>query len=172
MIGLDSAECGALLHNMSAPPRSVVKYSGLSGMTTAIDPTGTESSSPLFRRLSTFGTLVRVVLMPGLKGKSATFILRHLAVEPHRESAKQLEALINARADELPLPEGCAVIPATSDHPILWSDTLTALAILSKCSDSIWLRSKQPSLFAGIRRKQVTLLVPPIFAHRLPEVSL
>ncbi len=66
MIGLEHADCGALLHNMSAPPKSVVKYSGLSGLTTAIDTSGPQGSAPTFKKLSTFGVPVRVMLMPGL----------------------------------------------------------------------------------------------------------
>ena len=85
---------------------------------------------------------------------------------------RQLAALINTRAKELPLPDGCIVIPALACHPILWADTLSALSILAKCSDSIWLRDKTPALNAAIQHKQVTLLVPPMFASRLPKAHL
>ena len=58
---------------------------------------------------------------------------------------------------------------APSEHPILWGDTLSALAVLCKCSDSIWLRDKTTALSIGLEHTQVTLLVPPLFASRLPK---
>lgn len=159
----DRGEPGGLLHNMSAPPKSVVKYSGLSNLATSISQ-GTAG---------VFGTPVRFALTADLLGKTASYVLRYLGVEPvsAKAAAQQLEELINARAAELPLPDGCVVIPAALEHPVIWPDALSTLAILAKCSDSIWLRSKQPALNAALKRRQVTLLVPPLFAHRLPEVS-
>jgi homoserine dehydrogenase len=86
-----------------------------------------------------------------------------------RDPTAHLRALINARADALPLPDGCAVIPAEKTHTVLWDDPLSALAILCKCADTVWLRSKNPSLLAIQQRSAVSLLVPPTFASRLPE---
>ena len=116
-----------------------------------------------------FGTPVRFALPADLLGKTASYVLRYLGVEPvsAKAATQQLEELINARATELPLPDGCVVIPAALEHPVIWPDALSTLAILAKCSDSIWLRSKQPALNAALKRRQVTLLVPPLFAHRL-----
>jgi hypothetical protein len=77
--------------------------------------------------------------------------------------------LINARAEELPLPDGCVVIRRTEAEREIWKDALTALAILTKCSDVIWLRDKHPALQAAFERgAATTLLVPPGFASRLP----
>ena len=158
-----------LLHNMSAPPKTIVKYSGLAdlvefgGRRTVIDLTLRS------RAIGLFGTKVRFALPQELKGRSPGFLLRHLGVTALKDSARQLVALINKRASELPLPDGCAVIPALAEHPILWTDTLTALAVLTKCSDCIWLRDKSPALSTALQHKQVTLLVPPLFAGRLPK---
>lgn len=159
----DSGEQGGLLHNMSAPPKSVVKYSGLSNLATSQAQAGA----------GLFGTPVRFALPSSMRGKTPAYVLRHLGIEPlsAKAAAQQLDLLINARADELPLPEGCAVIPAAAQHPVIWPDTLSTLAILSKCSDSVWLRAKQPALNAALQHRQVTLLVPPRFAHLLPKVS-
>jgi hypothetical protein len=153
----------ALLHNMSAPPKSVVKYSGLADLATTWVPGGSGICG-------VFGTPVRFVLPPNLAGKSPTDMLRHLKVDPQPDPEQYLADLINTRANELPLPEGCAVIPTLEGHRLIWADTLSALAILAKCSDSIWLRTKHPALNAALARQQVTLLVPPLFASHLPEV--
>jgi hypothetical protein len=63
------------------------------------------------------------------------------------------------------------VITALGDHRMIWPDALSALAILSKCSDSIWLRAKRPLLTAALVRRRATLLIPPHFANQLPEVT-
>jgi len=162
MSSSDPGERSDLLHNMSAPPKSVVKYSGLSNLATS----SSQGSAGVF------GTPVRFVLPADMLGKTPAYILRYLGVSllHAKEAAQQLDLLINARADELTLPEGCAVIPTASSHPVIWPDTLSALAILAKCSDSIWLRCKQPALNAALKRRQVTLLVPPLFANHLPKV--
>ena len=161
MSSFDPGERGALLHNMSAPPKSVVKYSGLSSLATSIS----QGSAGVF------GTPVRFVLPADMLGKTPAYILRYLGVELicAKEAAQQLDLLISARADELALPEGCVVISSEPSHPVIWPDALSALAILAKCSDSIWLRGKQPALNAALKRRQVTLLVPPLFANHLPK---
>ena len=107
----DRGEPGGLLHNMSAPPKSVVKYSGLSNLSTSTSQ-GTAG---------VFGTPVRIALTADLLGKTASYVLRYLGVEPvsAKAAAQQLEELINARATELPLPDGCVVIPAALKHPVI-----------------------------------------------------
>ena len=162
---------GALLHNMSAPPKSVVKYSGLADLATTQGPGGSGVCGVRFKGTGVFGAPVRFALPPVLAGKSPADILRHLGVDVLPEPEQQLIALINARANELPLPEGCAVIAALERHRLIWTDALSALAILAKSSDAIWLRNKNPALNAAMARSQVTLLVPPLFAHRLPKES-
>ena len=164
-------DSGALLHNMSAPPKSVVKYSGLADLATVRVPGGSGVTGIGFRGKGFFGIPVRFALPVELAGKSPADILRHLGADAQPDPERQLCALINARANELPLPEGCAVIAALEGHRLIWSDALSALAILAKCSDAIWLRAKTPALNAALTRTQVTLLVPPLFAHRLPKES-
>ena len=161
----------SLLHNMSAPPKLVLKYSGLADLASKRGPGGSGVCNVRFDGIGIFGTRVRFVLPPDLAAESPAGILRHLGIDPQSDAAPQLAALINARSRELPLPDGCAVIPVAESHRIIWSDALSALAILSKCSDSIWLRAKTPAFNAALARQQVTLLVPPLFASRLPEIS-
>ena len=161
----------SLLHNMSAPPKSVVKYSGLADIATKRGPGGSGVCSVGFKGMGVFGTPVRFTLPPDLAAESPSDILRHLGVEPQTDPTQQLAALINARANELQLPDGCVVIPAVENHRVIWPDALSALAVLAKCSDNIWLRTKTPALNAALARRQATLLVPPLFAIHLPEVS-
>ncbi len=161
-----------LLHNMSAPPKSVMKYSGLADLASTTGPGGSGVCSIKFKGSSVFGKPVRFTLTVALMSKTPAFILRHLGIEPIEDGQKQLIALIDARARELTLPDGCVVIPALPEHPILWSDTLATLAVLCKCSDSIWLRNKTTALSTGLQHTQVTLLVPPLFARRLPKAPL
>lgn len=164
-------DSGALLHNMSAPPKSVVKYSGLADLATVRSPGGSGVPGIGFKGNGVFGTPVRFALPAHLAGKTPADVLRHLGVDAQPDPQLQLCALINARANELPLPEGCAVIAALESHRLIWADALSALAILAKSSDAIWLRAKTPALNAALTRTQVTLLVPPLFAHRLPKES-
>ena len=164
-------DAGALLHNMSGPPHTVVKYSGLTDLAVQRSPGGSGVSGIGFKNSGVFGTPVRFALPAGFSGQSPSEILRRLGIEPGEDAAEQLAALIDGRANELPLPEGCAAIAASESHRILWPDALSALAVLAKSSDSIWLRAKHPALNAALARSAVSLLVPPQFAIHLPEVS-
>ena len=160
---------GALLHNMSAPPRSVVKYAGLSDLSgSRPGEAGTASS----RAPEVFGTLVRFVLLDDLSRKGPPGLLRHLGTRVGAEPERQLCALIDQRAEELPLPDGCVVVPVEPDHQMIWSDTLSVLAILAKCSATVWLRAKTPSVRSALARQRVSLLVPPAFAVKLPKAEL
>ena len=164
-------DSGALLHNMSAPPKSVVKYSGLTDLATQRSPQGSRATGIGSRGNGVFGTPVRFALPANLAGKSPADVLHHLGVDAEGDPERQLCDLIDAHANELPLPGGCAVIAAIEGHRLIWTDVLSALAILAKCSESVWLRAKTPSLNAALTRMQVTLLVPPLFADRLPKES-
>ena len=160
---------GTLLHNMSAPPKSVVKYSGLADLASTAGPGGSGGAGMKVTGKGVFGTPVRFLLPAGLAEKSFAEILRHLEIDPSSDPKRQLIGLINARANELPLPDACVVIPAAEAHELVWADALSALSILSKCSDCIWLRAKDPALKAALGRRQASLLVPPLFAGHLRE---
>jgi hypothetical protein len=161
---LNVPENSALLHNMSAPPKSVVKYAGLADLATAAGQTACRSSAGL----GVFGTPIRFVLPANPSRFGPSGILRLLGIKPARDPKRQLCALIDERAQELPLPDGCAVVPATQGHRVIWADVLSTLAVLTKCSDSVWLRTKSPALQAGLLRRDLSLLVPPFFATLLP----
>ena len=88
---------------------------------------------------------------------------------PGQDATKDLYSLINDRAQTLTLPDGCAVIKSDHAHSVVWDDPLSALAILTKCTEPVWLRSKSPSLFSGLKHTAVSLLIPPNFVSQLPE---
>jgi len=123
-----------------------------------------------------FGTPVRFRLDEEWRRLKPRDMLSRLGFKrqwlPGADPEGQLLELINKRADELPLPDGCIVIRAQRFHPIIWSDPLTSLAILSKSSDILWLRSKTPSLRGAMYWLSATLIVPPSFSSYLPRVKI
>jgi hypothetical protein len=165
-----------LLHNMSAPPKSVVKYTGLSWVVTRGIPGGSGVTSIKYSAGSQFGTVVRFILREDLRGASIKKVLASLEALPQGNDQispdRRLITLINRRAAELPLPDGCAVIKTNPAHEVLWDDPLSALAILSKSTDTVWLRNKAPSLSEAVRRTSISLLIPPAFTDRLLEARI
>jgi len=161
----------ALLHNMSAPPKTVVKYSGLSELARTSGPGGSGVAGVTFKGREIHGTPVRFMLGSSCAGRTPEKLLAALGHEPVADVERRLAELINARAQELPLPDGCVVIAGRSDALVIWRDPLAVLAILAKCSDYVWLRAKTPAIHAALRRDTVTLLIPPQFAARIPELQ-
>ena len=190
-------EAHGLLHNMSAPPKSVLRYEGLAGLASQSGPGGSGVTQLRYTAKEFFGTPVRFAFDLAWTKLSAIEILNYLQVEvmstlpansqageePSVEKLKalstaraqaatrQLNALINQRAQALPLPEGCAVIVPRPKHAVLFADLLSTLAVFSKCTESIWLRSKTPSLIAARGYQEVSLLIPPNFYEKLSRFS-
>jgi len=161
-----------LLHNMSAPPKTVVKYSGLEGFAKQTGPGGSGLTGLKYMNPKVVGQVVRFLIPDEYFKQEPEKILELLRITYDSKSisaAEQLTALINQRAKELPLPEGCAVIKTDVSQPEIWTDALSVLAILTKCTDTIWLRSKSPSLVGARTKRTVSLLVPPLFIHHLPK---
>ena len=162
---MNTIDTTTLLHNIGAPPRTVVRYSGLSSMTTPAAEGADPSPSPMH------GSAVRFVLPEDVETSSPAAMLHSLGVDPGDDPQATLESLINARANALPLPDGCVVIPANDAHRIIWTDALSALAILAKSSGSIWLRAKMPTVYGPFTRREASLLIPPAFVTQLGEES-
>ena len=163
-----------LLHNMSAPPKTVVKYAGLEGLAKQSGPGGSGVTGLKYTNPVMNGLAVRFVLSTEFIGQDSEKILRLLKIDRTDQfstAESQLVALINHRADELPLPQGCAVMAAHDSHGVIWPDALSTLAILTKCTDSIWLRSKTPSIASVKGKPSLSLLVPPLFTNQLPKVK-
>ncbi len=163
------------LHNMSTPPKSVVKYTGLGGALSRSRPELAEAVSPRDSSGSPFGKAVRFNLPAAFRGASTAKVLAALEaqaqVDARTSPDRRLMALINRRAAELPLPDGCAVIKVEPKQEVLWGDLLSTLAIFSKSTDTVWLRSKSPSFSWALQRSAVSLLIPPAFIDRLMEAS-
>jgi hypothetical protein len=166
---MSTLEQGAILHNMSAPPKTVVNYSGLAAFAVTRKPGSSDAAGMGDGAKGVFGTPVRFELPEDLAAKSSAGVLRYLGRSGAADPDTALAQLIDVRAKALPLPDGCVVIPTDGSYRLIWPDALSALAILAKCSDSIWLRAKRPALSAALARRQATLLVPPRYADQLPE---
>jgi hypothetical protein len=160
-----------LLHNMSSPPKSVVKYTGLTGAATTNGPGGTGVCGVRFAHNGVYGAFVAFRLAPDLRRRTPKTILKYLDIDPCPEPEKTLAGLIDQRARELALPDACVVVPAKQSHPCPWPDPLAALAVITKSSGSVWLRSKTPRLTAIKKRSVVTLLIPPSYAVLIEELS-
>ena len=166
------ADSSPLLHNMSAPPKTVVKYEGLEGLTKQSGPGGSGVTGIKYMNPKVFGQTVRFLLPKEFCEQEPENILKLLGISYNSKfsnATEQLVAMINQRAKELPLPEGCAVIKTDAMQAEIWTDALSVLAILTKCTDTIWLRSKSPSLAGARTKRTVSLLVPPLFINHLPK---
>ena len=161
-----------LAHNMSTPPKSVVSFEGLGAMAAQHGPGGSGVAGISYNGRAFFGTPIRFALRDEWLRLRTPGFLRLIEPGSKRRSPRSGEAhlhqLIEQRADELPLPEGCVTISSDTSHPVLWHDALSVLTILTKCSSTVWLRRKRPSLLAALERRSVSLLVPPAFTDRLP----
>ena len=176
---IDRAEHAPLLHNMSAPPKTVVTYTGLSGLAKQSGPGGSGTSAVAVRGADVFGVPLCFALPAAFTADTPEAVLAEVYAQAQSREAGDahdraalpidatLERLIDARAAELPLPDGCLVVPADDVHAMPWPDLLAALAVLAKCSDTVWLRAKTPSLTAALARRRASLLVPPRFAQAL-----
>ena len=164
-------EASQLLHNMSAPPKSVVKYTGLSNATTTAGPGGTGVCGVRFAHDGVFGAFIAFRLPEVLHRRLPGIILEHLGLKPGPASEKKLLGLIRERANALALPDACVVVPTKNDHPCPWPDPLAALAVITKSSANIWLRSKTPRLSTLRNISEISLLVPPGLAEQIKELS-
>lgn len=169
------SESPALLHNMSVPPKSVVRYSGLASLARQSGPGGSGACSLGYANARLHGAAVRFVLAADLDVSSPLALITSLGLRydsaEHGPETRFLQQRINKRASELSLPEGCAVLKSHPAHPVIWTDPLAALAILTKCTDTVWLRGKTPSLSPLNERRDVSLLVPPAFTAQLQEAK-
>ena len=157
----------SLLHNMSTPPRSIITYGGLSDLTSK----SRFGVAGLCGHPKVFGRFVAFRLSKGLRVRSAKLILERLGKEAGSNAEETLLGLIERRASELPLPDGCVAKPCEESHPSPWPDELAALAIITKSSANVWLRGKVPSLSSLRDRGAISLLLPPSFKAHILETS-
>ena len=158
-----------LLHNMSSPPRTVVRYGGLSGLETSGHPETPGVTGNGCTHEGIFGCFVAFRLPKDMRKWTAAPMLEYLEIEVGVNAEKTLIGLIEHRAKELPLPGGCVVKPSEKSHPCPWPDMMTALTIITKSSANVWLRSKTPALSRIRKHRSVSLLLPPAVANSVLE---
>jgi len=164
-------ETAHLLHNMSTPPKSVVKYNGLRNDATIADINCTRAGGLPLSNDGAFGAFITFRLPENLRRCGAETVLKRLGLQPGSTPEKTLLDLIEVRAKELRLPDACVVMPTNIDHSCPWPDPLAILAVITKSSASIWLRSKTPRLSVLRKTSAISLLVPPVFADQIEGLS-
>ena len=140
-----------LLHNMCVPSKSVIRYES---MDFASKRRTKKYDRFMKQRIVAFKLKSRS--LPGLSDE----LIRDVGADHGNDHIQTLVELINKRAQELPLPDGCLVIPYSTDHAQAWTDELSQLAVLCKSSSSVWLRAKETNLTAIEARQAVSLFLP------------
>jgi hypothetical protein len=130
----------ALLHNMSAPSKSVISHTGQS--------TGSRMSFWL-----SSGSTPRDLLASiggDVGGLSANEVERELVTR------------INAHATTLPLPPAAAVASYGEEGQVKEAcrDQLTIITVLAKSSNHVYLRDKEPILPVLRKGRGVVLILP------------
>ena len=130
----------ALLHNMSTPPRTVIRHK-------AVAPPG---CTLLFQ------------LPPGFRCAGAGPLLARLTGRQWRRAAQaeaELRRLLNEQAARLPLPPA-AVVAGSAEGAKAVEDLLTVYTVLAKSSDRVYLRDKEPNLGRIAPERRVVLRLP------------
>ena len=130
----------ALLHNMSAPPRTVIQHQ-------AVAPPG---SMLLFQLPSGFRCAGPGVLLAQLTGRR----WRGAA-----QAEAELRTLLNEQAVRLPLPPA-ALVAGSAEGAKAVEDLLTVCTVLAKSSDRVYLRDKEPNLSRIAPERRVVLRLP------------
>lgn len=146
----DVKEPGNLLHNMSVPSRSVISFSGVER----------SASKKIWQVASKEPQIIAFRVNSKDKKCAPLDILTDIGVTVTSSPESTLKKLIDERANELPLPDGCAVIEYRPDHVQKWQDELAQLAVVCKSSSSVWLRFKEPRLSLIDERRSVSLFLP------------
>jgi hypothetical protein len=134
--------CGALLHNMCVPPKTVINH------------------QPGEQRL--YGRGLVFTLPDGEPWSLADLLARldgcflDLSAE---EVEQKLKERLNEAAHGMPLPPAALVTSRRAPNDQDCVGLLNALTVLSKSSDHVYLRDKEPNLSALRPGRQVILLV-------------
>ncbi len=155
-------EGSAVFHNMSAPSKTTIRYSGLAELVGGRDSFDVSKSQTACNRKNTGPSRPILFRLPqGVRSTNPAEILTAISTDTVAKNPEQeVMRLIDERAAQLPLPDGVAVVPADRGHEQIWDDVLAALVVLTKSSGAVWLRSKAPRLSVLSDRFQVSLLVP------------
>jgi hypothetical protein len=147
-----------LLHNMSAPPKTVISFNGLDGSLKISGPGEGGVAGVRYKPPAGVGIPVKFEWKGPVE---AIDILLERGMTPGGNARNTLIALIESKARELALPDGVAVIPFRESYEAPWgNDAMAALAILTKSSESVWLQSKSCTLSILQTRRSIALLIP------------
>ena len=91
---------------------------------------------------------------------TAEQILNFIGEFDIEQTQEKLIELIDKRAQELTIPDGCAVIKHETHHEQVWTDLLAQLAVICKSSSYVWLRAKSTKLYQLQECQNVSLVVP------------
>lgn len=169
-----AAASSGLLHNMGGPPHSSVEFSGLRALQGA---SGRVSATSQGMRLDVELPFQLVgVPIPKLQEVVPDLLsLEQLRILDAHEGTfeDRLAHLLDHHAETLPLPGACIVLEAFEQGPpkdpnaskvrsrsVTWWDPVTVMAVFTKSSDSLWLRSKTPLLSRIEARRRLTLFIP------------
>jgi hypothetical protein len=155
-------EGSAILRNMSTPSRTTIRYSGLANLVRRRAHGSVSESEPAHCQ-NYFGSSRPVLFRLPRRERSTNPKKLLTAIAPDavtKNPEQEIIRLIEERADQLPLPDGVAVVSTRPGHEQIWDDVLAALAVLTKSSGAVWLRSKAPRLSVLSGRSQISLLVP------------
>jgi hypothetical protein len=131
----------ALLHNMSAPPRTVIQHK-------ATAPAG---RTLLFRLPPEIPNTGPEGLLAQLRGRSWT--------DGDAAAGAELRRRVNEYAIQLALPPAVLVTDAAdAAEPV--DDLLAVFAVLAKSSDRVYLRDKEPNLARIEPGRGVVLRLP------------
>lgn len=137
----DRSSPTALLHNMSAPSKSVISH------------TGQSIGGQLSFWLSSGSTPSDLLASVGGDVSGLT----------SREVERELVARINAHAQTLPFPPAAATASYGERGQVKDAclDQLTIITVLAKSSDHVYLRDKEPILPLLSKGRGVVLILPP-----------
>ena len=145
-----------LLHNMSSPSKTTIGFDGLRHECHLPVPDWLGESRDhhelqFLREPDLCGLRVRFVISLSPEQRRAPELLRLVTGDnrklPEREAERRLVRCINERARKLSLPD-CALVVRQPKWDITKNDcdSLTVLALITKCSECVWLRGKYPRL--------------------------
>src|SRR5262249_26802707 len=132
-----------VLHNMSAPPRTVIDHAPGRGRTF-----GSGMVFSLSKSLTASMPAGWLALLDGAP-----------CALPPREAEAELRRRLHEPARSLPLPAAALVIPEAISDDWKNDDLLSILTVLSKSSDHVYLRDKEPNLASLKPGRRVVLLV-------------
>jgi hypothetical protein len=131
----------ALLHNMSAPPRTVIRH----------------------RAAARGGRILLFQLPPCVGSGEPGGLLAHLTgrqwTSTDAEAEAELRRRVNEQAARLPFPPA-VLVARKADGPETVDDLLAICAVLAKSSDRLYLRDKEPNLARIEPGRRVVLQLP------------